>query len=490
MKYSLPKKNKEFILIPSIDEIKNLVESNQKLLNKLPFLELRTQLRKSVFNESKPIVATGHQPVIYHPGIIFKDMVVNALIERYGFCGLNLVVDSDTLHNNNQYVSIPAFKDEVITCEKIRLFYAEKNLAMEEIPPPDQKEFNQILAHIKERIKDSLLAENLESLSNYIITINEVLPSSNNLAQFNAFSKRLYEEKLGFKHTEIFLSSICQSKAFIYFISLILSSGKQFVKCYNRILDEYRKYRKGRCPLNLRLSSDTIELPFWIWKDGEIRATLYIKFNRGKLWICAGDRKISDIDISKIDQTIKIIEELNSFYKIRPKALMLTLFARLFLCDLWIHGVGGAEYEKLNDRLAREFFSIPLPEYAIASATLFLNQNIPNITNEEIKNVKETLRRMIFNPEKLLDVCDKETEVLIKTKEELIKKMKDAQYKKGLYDQLVIINNKLRNKIISRIQDLEMSIIKKEKLVKIATYREFPFFIFPLNDLKSIKIFY
>ncbi len=468
MKYSLPKKNKEFILIPSIDEIKTLVESNQ---DKLPFLEFRTQLRKSLFNESKPIVATGHQPIIYHPGIIFKDIVVNVLIKKYGFCGLNLVVDSDVLHDNHQYVSIPVFNDGTWMCEDIRLFFSEKNLAMEEIPPPDEKEFNQILAHIKERIKGSLSSENLEGLNNYITAVNKVLPYSKNLAQFNAFSKRSFEEKLDFKHTEVFLSSLCQSKAFIYFISLILSCGKQFVKCYNGILDEHRKYRKGRCPLNLRISLDTIELPFWIWKSGENRATLYIKFNRGKLWICAGDREISDIDISKIDHVIKIIEELNNFYKMRPKALMLTLFARLFLCDLWIHGVGGAEYEELNDRLAREFFSITLPEYAIASATLYLN--LPEITEEEIKNLKNTLRRMKFNPEKFVG---------INPKEELIKKMEKAQYKKELYQQLVIINNKLKNKIISRIQDLERTIFEKENLLKIITNRQFPFFIFPLND--------
>jgi hypothetical protein len=474
MRYSLPKKNKEFILIPPIDEIKTLVEANHELLNKIkidkiPFQELRTQLHKSI--NKNHIIATGHQPVIYHPGIIFKDMVVNALTNRYGFSGLNLVVDSDVI-GNNQYISIPTLKYGKLSCKNIQLFHFEKNLAFEEIPSPDKKNFNQTLTYIK----NLLPKECIEGLNNYITAVNKAFSSAKNLAQFNAFSKRAFEEKLGFKHKEIFLSSICQSKAFLYFFSLILSACKQFTLTYNKILDRQRLLHK------LKLSDDIVELPFWIWQEKEKRATIYIKFNNGKVCICKGDSEILDIDNLNIDYLVEIVDNLKDSYKIRPKALMLTLFARLFLCELWIHGVGGAEYEELNDRLAHEFLSISLPKYAIASATLYLNLNIPHNIKEEIRQLKNTLRRMKFNPEEFLNSKN----LLIEAKKNIIEKMRKTRYKKELHDKLTIIDNKLRYKIIPHIQKLERAILEKEELLKIATNREFPFFIFSLEELKSM----
>lgn len=474
MKYSLPKKNKEFILIPPIDELKNVIESNLKLLNnikidKIPFQELRTQLHKSV--NGKIIVATGHQPVIYHPGIIFKDMVVNVLMERYCFDGLNLVVDSNTV-GENQYISIPALKKGRLSCEKIQLFHSKPDLAFEEIPIPDKKSFSQRLTYIK----TLLPKENTAGLNNYISAVNKAFSSSTNLAQFNAFSKRAFEEELGFKHKEVFLSSICQTKAFLYFFSLILSYFRQFAIIYNSILEKYTIHTKL-----LKISDDIVELPFWIYKDKEKRQTIFIKFNRGKTYICKGNSEILDIDTSNIDSLVEIIDNLKDFYKIRPKALMLTLFIRLFLCELWIHGVGGAKYEELNDRLAYDFLSITLPKYAVASATLYLTLNIHTNIKEEIRQLKNTLRRMRFNPEEFLESYD------ATCKKELIKKLNEVKYKKELHNQLMIINNKLRDKIITRIQKLEIAISDKEELLKIATNREFPFFIFSFEELKGMQ---
>ena len=56
--------------------------------------------------------------------------------------------------------------------------------------------------------------------------------------------------------------------------------------------------------------------------------------------------------------------------KIRTRALATTLFARLLLSDLFLHGIGGAKYDQVTDDIARRFFGFSLPEFATASATL------------------------------------------------------------------------------------------------------------------------
>jgi len=59
--------------------------------------------------------------------------------------------------------------------------------------------------------------------------------------------------------------------------------------------------------------------------------------------------------------------------KIRPKALLLTLFNRLFISDLFIHGLGGAKYDLVTDEIIREFFKVEPPHFLVASCTLYLD---------------------------------------------------------------------------------------------------------------------
>lgn len=487
MKYSLPKENKEMLLIPSLEKMKHLAESNCRLLSQIkfgniPFKELRADLHKQIFKEKGLVVATGHQPVIYHPGILFKEMVVNALMKRGGFLGLNLVVDSDLPKPD---ILIPGKRDGRLSFEKIELFGGRKDLALEEVSPPNRDRLNQKLSWIREKVKGLVHQENLETFSIYVAAANKALSSSNNLAWFLTISSRLFKERLGFNHQDVFLSTICQIPAFVYFFSLILSSPKYFASTYNRILSEYRRERRIKSSLipfpDLRIEGNIIELPFWIWEAKKKRSTLYLRLDGEKVYLCQG----LNVSQKGVDSLAKIVEEGLKGYKLRPKALMLTLFARLFLCDLWIHGVGGARYERINDRIASDFFSIALPEYAVASANLHLDFNL----DTEIRGLKDRVRMMKFHPERFLRASNKETIFLLQSKRELLGKIKikNGEDKKELSKQLRAINEKLKGKMAQEIQGIERSIFEKEKLLEIANYREYPFFLFPLADLKSLS---
>ena len=56
----------------------------------------------------------------------------------------------------------------------------------------------------------------------------------------------------------------------------------------------------------------------------------------------------------------------------RTRALTTTLFARLVLSDLFLHGIGGAKYDQVTDQIVRLFFGFEPPEFATVSATLRL----------------------------------------------------------------------------------------------------------------------
>ena len=48
-------------------------------------------------------------------------------------------------------------------------------------------------------------------------------------------------------------------------------------------------------------------------------------------------------------------------FKIRSRALTNTLYARLFLGDLFIHGIGGGKYDEVTDAIIRRYYRSSRP---------------------------------------------------------------------------------------------------------------------------------
>lgn len=527
VRYTLPQKNREVVLSHSIDELCLLAESNYEKLNKIRLtpefsLASRFKLREKVFqtskeyfqrfgltltgNESKIVVGTGHQPIFYHPGILFKDMVVNALIERGGFSGLNLVVDSDTRHG--QFIPIPCLRDGILSLERVELFCGEKNVAAEELPSPGFEEFDAAWNYISQKIERLLPEGNGRTFVKYLEITRGLIPLCNNLPELIVFSRRLFEEEMGFKHAEVFLSSLCSCEVFLCFVSLILVRAKEFTLKYNSVLDQYRAKKGIRHPLtpfpNLKIEGGRFELPFWVWKSENQRSTLYLKFTGPRVGIYQDEENILDIEVTDLDirNILSLADQLGRLeaagYKLRPKALMLTLFARLFLCDLWIHGIGGAEYEELNNQLAEDIFSVSLPPYAVASATLHLGikREEPATAidrgelEDQIKALRDQLRLMQFNPERFIDPADKESRRLTTERTSLIERMRSVNGPKGeLHQKVSAINDSLRDKITPFRQGVEAQLQEKEIALaqeSIAANREFPFSLYSLEDLMAL----
>ena len=60
------------------------------------------------------IVATGHQPEIYHPGVWIKDFLLQRLADETGASALDIVVDSDSFDTLS--VSSPCMTPEMHRC--------------------------------------------------------------------------------------------------------------------------------------------------------------------------------------------------------------------------------------------------------------------------------------------------------------------------------------------------------------------------------------
>jgi hypothetical protein len=94
---------------------------------------------------------------------------------------------------------------------------------------------------------------------------------------------------------------------------------------------------------------------------------------------------------------------MQSGVKLRTRALSTTLFARLMLGDLFLHGIGGAKYDQVTDRLARQFFGFSLPEFAAVSATLRLPIRRDDVHPKQPIEAERQLRELRYHPERFVD---------------------------------------------------------------------------------------
>src|SRR6185369_9273084 len=88
--------------------------------------------------------------------------------------------------------------------------------------------------------------------------------------------------------------------------------------------------------------------------------------------------------------------------KIRPRALITTMYARLVLGDLFVHGIGGAKYDELTDLIIRRFFGVEPPAYVTATATFRLPIERPDVTLDDVRASARRLRELRYRPEAFL----------------------------------------------------------------------------------------
>ena len=89
-------------------------------------------------------------------------------------------------------------------------------------------------------------------------------------------------------------------------------------------------------------------------------------------------------------------------WRLRPRALILTIWARLLLADLLIHGIGGAKYDRISDAIIADYYGIAPPHLACVSATLFMDLPVNAVTPEVVRHLRHAIRDLRFNPQRNL----------------------------------------------------------------------------------------
>lgn len=358
---------------------------------------------------TRPIFLSGHQPEWFHPGVWYKNFVLHAAAQATQSIGINLLIDQDLVKTNT--LVVPTAETPNNQRCRIPLDYGGVGLPHQE----RQLEHPDLVASAPARVRSAAAAWVDLGLMQDLWPTFETLSRELRGASYGcAATRHLAEQQVGCRNWEVPLSWACETRSFAQFVVMILQDLEVFVAGYNQAVAEYRRWYQIRSPHrplpDLWVQEDWHELPLWLWtaqRPGRKRVAARRTPSGWQLSVIESHRvQLQDWQLD-LDQAFAV-EQLCGFpslhVRLRPRALLTTLYSRTILSDSFLHGLGGALYDQMTDRIARLVWQVDLPDYAIATATWHLIDTTALPTAAIVQQAaacQRYLRDLHFAPERV-----------------------------------------------------------------------------------------
>lgn len=356
--------------------------------------------------DSSRLVLAGHQPTLFHPGVWLKNFALGRIGAEHDATAVNLLVDSDTLRG--AALRVPSGSVEAPRIVEVAYDRATAEIPYEERAIGDRALLasfgERVAAEIASLVRDPFVREFWPK----VVAASKVEPL---LGACLARARHGVEGELRNPTLELPQSAVCGFESFHWFAAHLLAELPRFQEVYNSSLWEYRRANRVRSTSHpvpeLETLGDLVEAPFWIWQtDAPRRKRLFVRRRRDSLLLTDRGEIEVELPLSADGDLARAVEKLAELprqgIKLRGRALLTTLFARLFLSDLFLHGIGGAKYDELTDRIVQRFFGFDPPAYMIVSGTLKLPVARSGATDEELRRVDRELRDLAYHPEQYL----------------------------------------------------------------------------------------
>lgn len=427
-----PQEDGAVLADPPLDQAGRLIAANRRRLDALPggllgrsWSELRVMGRvnalrmahgyfdrageplPSLWDRYGSIILAGHQPELFHPGVWVKNFALNDLARRFDAAPLNLVVDNDTVKSTALRVPAGPLR------EPGRLYLAsvpfddwQGEAPYEERPVRNEDTFRTFPARVAPITAGWPYRPLVADFWDEVLRQGARTPL---LGERFAAARRTLERRWGCDNWELPVSLLCQTAGFAYFACHLLSELPRFHVVYNDAVRAYRQAHGIRSPRHpvpdLVQMGDWLEAPFWAWRQGQTRrGRLFVRTSAGGFDLHADEQRWPSLPpADDPDRLAASWGELEpDGFKVRSRALTTTLYARLFVGDLFIHGIGGGKYDELTDEIIRRFYGFEPPGFLVLSATKLLPLPRPAVDAEDCHRLAHELRDLRYNPQRHL----------------------------------------------------------------------------------------
>ncbi len=334
----------------------------------VPVAKLRREMRQWIGHpDGPPLVATGHQTELYHPGVWVKDVLTNAAADKLDAVALHVAVDTDQpkhLAVRWPGTTIPITDDPALnTAEWAGLLAA---------PTP---------AHV-DQVQAALDAADATwsfrpMVPAVLASLRRQFLDGTGLSAALTAAQHELDWDLGLRHRVLLASTLMGSGPYLTFVHHVLSRADRFAADYNAALAEYRVEAGISSPTrpmpDLRSTGSTVEVPFWFdnLATGTRGRAQVVRADGGWALSAGDDRFPLDGNADGATAADRLGRWLSDHHlRLAPRALTLTTFLRLLVVDQFVHGIGGGRYDQVTDRLLSSHFGIDPPRFAVTTATL------------------------------------------------------------------------------------------------------------------------
>jgi hypothetical protein len=444
----------------------------------------------------RPLIVTGHQPGLVHPGVWLKNFAAAELAAAHAGVGLHVVIDADVLRT--PAILVPAGTAEAPRFEAVEFDRPTAPLPWEERRILDEDLWFSFPARVRDACSQIAPDRYLDEWWPFVI--NGSAATGLVGASF-AQARHAAEVAWGIHNAELPQSQLCQTATFRWLACAVFADLPRFMNAYNAVLVEYRRQhglRNHAHPVpNLALDGPWLEAPFWIWDASDSRRrALFVRRVAGGV-VLSDRRKLERLlPLSSPPDAAAAVAALENWetsgVKIRSRALVTTMFTRLAVADLFIHGIGGAKYDEATDAICARFFGAAPPKFATVSGTLRLPIAHPQESVGESARLRCQLRDLRFHPERYLDfpsysdVQRKAGEMLAAEKSRWVQTPKRPENAAERHLAIVAANNAMQSLVLAERVDLEerlASALNRSRANRVLDSREFAFCLFPRKML-------
>lgn len=535
MRVRVPREDASILAIPPLSAVPALISGNSNALNATrlqiagrDLVSLRADTCRQAVSSAgeftarltgrdpetgcfERIVASGHQPELFHPGVWIKNFAVSRLADQTASLGLNLIVDSDTLESSR--IRVPAGTRQRPVFESLEFDAACGVRPWEDSKVLDSSLFESFAARLVNALTafrecGSGIRPLVASVWSRAVRHASVTGS---LSESLSLVRILLERDFGNGNLELPVSRLCRLEAFSWFAADILLRAAEFRETHNQTLSEFRAVNRIRSRTHpvpeLTESAGWIEVPFRVWRAGQTqrRAVFTRNFNGRMQLSTTVDESEVFLEVDERTDCGALAEALDKVaddgFRFRTRALTTTLFMRLCLADLFVHGIGGARYDEMTNRIFARFYGIHPPDFLTLSATAFLPLASPfDATAADATCLRTQLRDLQQNPQRYLSAEQAiAASALVREKQQLIEQQNAAytfpdtgiksagrvgelRYRRfpQINHELAALTATLQNSVVREIAAVEQRIHANTVL----KCREFSFCLYPVEPIE------
>lgn len=445
-------------------------------------------------SDATPVVMAGHQPTLFHPGVWFKNFALQRIAGNLGAHAVNLVIDNDVAAGRS--IRVPV-RDAIgrVHYNSVHYDAGGAGIPYEQAKVRDLRQFDRFDQEVQQAIAPLVANPSVTQLWPHArAAIRRCEIAGCALAQ----ARHRLEADLGWQTLEIPLGVAVRGVPFARFVMEMIDDAERFHDVYNSAADHYRAWhgiRSTAHPVpNLGRDDEWLELPLWLYgNDQPVRRAVWVRRRGGRIEL--SDRGGTHLPQHRIllpegdrDAAADVlVDSASPEFKLRPRALMTTMFARLLLSDLFLHGIGGGKYDQLADRIICKFFHVIPPALQVVSATVRLpGQDRDPELPKAMQTLQSRIRDTRYHGEIWVDSSGEENRQLLQRKRDLIEQIPPAGTRAAWHQELAAINLALAGKLQSQRQEMQAELQRLDLAAseeQILASRELSFCLYPLDEL-------